>query len=136
MVCAVNAHKEVCKLNGDILKKLRLEAKLTQDQLAKELGISSSTIRMIEIGKRNGSNVVINKIADYFKVTLDFLDGRSEERNLDEQEKGEMIDKFLDTLIEEGVITDPNAIDDETAEMILNAVKAKIGYKILKRKGK
>lgn len=123
-------------MNGDILKKLRLEANLTQEQLGKKITVSPSTIRMIEIGKRGGSKEVISKIADFFKVSLDYLDGRTEERNVPEQDKGQLIDDFLNTLIEEGVIQDPNDIDDETAKIILNAVKAQIGYKILKKKGK
>lgn len=122
-------------MNGNILKKLRLEANLTQDQLSKKINVSPSTIRMIEIGKRGGSDEVKNKIADFFNVSLDFLDGRTEER-IAVQEKTQLIDDFLNTLIEEGVIKDPNNIDDETAEMILNAVKAQIGYKMLKKKGK
>lgn len=123
-------------MNGEILKKLRLGANLTQEQLGKKIDVSASTIRMIELGKRGGSKDVINKIADFFDVSLDYLDGRSGERNNIDYDKGQLIDDFLNTLIEDGVIKDPNNIDDQTAEMILNAVKAQIGYKILKKKGK
>lgn len=128
-MCAVEGR---CKfeMNGDILKKLRLDANLTQQQLANKIKVSSSTIRMIELGKRKGSDEVVNKIADFFNVSLDYLNDRDEK---DEQEKGQLIDDFLNTLIQEGVITDPNNIDDKTAEVILNAVKAQLGYKLLKK---
>lgn len=120
-------------MNGEILKKLRLERGLTQEQLAKKIGISPSTIRMIELGKRNGSKEVVGKIADFFNVSLDYLDGRTNDRIIEEHEKGQKIDDFLNMLIDEGVIQDPNNIDDETAEIILNAVKAQLGYKMLKK---
>lgn len=123
-------------MNGDILKKLRLESNLTQEQLSKKINLSPSTIRMIEIGKRGGSEEVVNKIADFFNVSLDYLNGRTEERTTIDQDKGQLIDDFLDTLIEEGLIKDPNNIDDEIAKIILNRVQSQIGYKMLKKKGK
>lgn len=116
-------------MNGEILKSLRSEAKLTQKELAEKLNISQSTIRMIEIGKRNGSKEVTDKIADYFDVSLDYLDGRSTERN----KKLQMIDDFINSLIEEKVITNPDDIDEDTANAILNAVKAQVALKLKKR---
>jgi len=139
-------------MNGEILRKLRLEANLTQEQLGKKINVAPSTIRMIELGKRRGSDKVVKKIANFFNVSLDYLNSRDDldylinkdslehlnnKESKEEQEKGQLIDDFLDTLIEEGVITDPNNIDDKTVEVILNAVKAHLGYKMLKKsKGK
>lgn len=119
-------------MNGKILKKLRLECDLTQEQLSKEIGVSPSTVRMIELGKREGSNEVVDKIADYFDVSLDYLNGRTDKRNIDEQR----IDDFLNALIKDGIIKDPNNIDDETTDMIMNAVKAQLARKILRKKNK
>lgn len=110
-------------MKGEILKSLRLKANLTQNQLAEKLGIAASTIRMIEIGKRSGSDEVVNKIADFFDVSLGYLNG-----------KREFIDDFITSLVNEGIITDPDNIDDETANMILNAVKAEVALKIKKHK--
>lgn len=117
-------------MNGKILKDLRKEKGLTQEQLAKAIGVSDSTIRMIELGKRDGSNEVVDKIADFFNVSLDYLNGRTDKRTIDEQH----IDDFLNALIKDGIIKDPNNIDDETTDMIMNAVKAQLARKILKKK--
>lgn len=120
-------------MKGKILRELRLENKLTQDELAKKLDVSSSTIRMIELGKRNGSDEVINKIANFFSVSLDYLNGRTTERTIEKKSKPKMIDDFLDSLLDDGIITDPNDIDDTTADMILNAIKAQVALKLKKR---
>lgn len=119
-------------MDGKILRQLRLEKELTQNQLAKEINVSPSTIRMIELGKRDGSNEVIEKIADFFNVSLDYLNNRTDKRTMDEQR----IDDFLNALIKDGIIKDPNNIDDETTDMIMNAVKAQLARKILKKKNK
>lgn len=50
---------------GERLKELRNEAKLSQKDLAKKLGLSSSTIGMIESGKREGNKETIQKIANF-----------------------------------------------------------------------
>lgn len=115
-------------MKGEILKELRLNAHLTQDDLAKKLGIAPSTIRMIELGKRKGSDEVVNKIANYFKVSLDYLNAREN----DNKKKSELVDEFIDSLINEGIITDSNDIDDDIADMILNAVKAQVALKLKK----
>ncbi|MBY6770086.1 XRE family transcriptional regulator, partial [Clostridium botulinum] len=43
------------------------------------------------------------------------------------------IDNFLDRLIQEGIIQDPNNIDSTTEDMILNAIKAEIALKLKKK---
>lgn len=58
---------------GDILKKLRLGAGLTQIQMAEKLGISRSTVGMYEQGKREPDFELEEKIADLFNVSLDYL---------------------------------------------------------------
>lgn len=58
-------------------KQLRLDANLTQVELAKELGISRSTVGMYETGERNPDSDTLELIADYFNVDLDFLLGRT-----------------------------------------------------------
>ncbi|ATW26746.1 LexA family protein [Candidatus Formimonas warabiya] len=62
------------------IRLLREEKQLTQIHLAKVLNIENSTLSQYESGQRTPSDEVKIKIADYFKVSLDFLLGRSEER--------------------------------------------------------
>ncbi len=51
------------------LKQVRLEAKLTQEQLAKKSGISRVTIAMLESGKQTvAKSSTIIKLADALQV--------------------------------------------------------------------
>lgn len=62
---------------GSRLRELRKNAGISQEELAKQLGISKSTIGMYEQGQRKKpqSDEVLKKIADFFSVSLDFLMG-------------------------------------------------------------
>lgn len=58
------------------LKKLRKSEKLTQLKLAELTGISNQMISGFENGSYNMSIDKIILLADYFKVTIDYLIGR------------------------------------------------------------
>lgn len=60
------------------LKDLRKEKKLTQEQLAKELGLSKSAIIGYENGKREPNFEAMSKIEKYFGVSANYLKGESE----------------------------------------------------------
>lgn len=66
------------------IKSLRLEKNLTQEQLAKELGMSKSAISMYENGRRSPDLETAELIADYFNVNMDELVMRSEIKNRNE----------------------------------------------------
>lgn len=61
----------------NILKSLRNTQGLTQDELAKQLKISRSTIGMYENGAREPDFETLELIADYFNVDIDYLLGRT-----------------------------------------------------------
>lgn len=58
------------------LKEERKKAKLTQEQIAKELGITRSAYTLYETEKSQPSLETACKIADILKVSLDYLVGR------------------------------------------------------------
>lgn len=60
-----------------VLKSLRKANGLTQDELAKILKISRSTIGMYENGSREPDYETLESIADYFNVDIDYLLGRT-----------------------------------------------------------
>ena len=60
-----------------VLKSLRTSHNLTQDELAKKLKISRSTIGMYEKGAREPDFETLELIADYFNVDTDYLLGRT-----------------------------------------------------------
>lgn len=62
---------------GQTLKNLRTSKKLSQSNLGKILGISSSTIGMYEQGRRFPDQATLTKIADFFDVSTDYLLGRN-----------------------------------------------------------
>lgn len=59
----------------DIIRDLRIENGMTQQQLADELHFSMSIINKWENGKKNPSVEAIKIIAKYFKVSADYLLG-------------------------------------------------------------
>ena len=61
------------------LKDLRLEANLTQKELAKKLNIGQSTIAQYEMGIREPTIHNISLYCDFFGVTVDYLLGREDE---------------------------------------------------------
>jgi transcriptional regulator with XRE-family HTH domain len=67
---------------GDRIRDLRNELNLEQKELAKILNVHKGTISNWENNKRNPDNEMISKIADYFKVSVDYLLGRTDERCL------------------------------------------------------
>lgn len=60
-----------------VLKSLRASNGMTQDQLAKALKISRSTIGMYEKGDRKPDPETLEAIADYFNIDTDYLLGRT-----------------------------------------------------------
>ena len=55
------------------LKSLRLSRGITQDQFALELNLGRSVVSMYETGNRKPSFEVLEKIADYYNVPMDYL---------------------------------------------------------------
>ena len=64
----------------DIILQLRLEKNFNQEELAKALNVSKSTVGMWEIGKRLPGPEKYEEIADYFNVDMDYLYGRTDIR--------------------------------------------------------
>lgn len=63
------------------LKNLRKQRGITQEQLAKELGIGTSTVGMYESNIRKPSYKVLKKISNYFNVSVDYLVNEAELKN-------------------------------------------------------
>ena len=67
------------------LAQLRKEKGYTQDRVAKELGIKVRTYRSYESGDRGIDSDKITLFSDYFGVSADYLLGRSDNRNEEEE---------------------------------------------------
>ena len=80
-------------LKGERIKELRKERGLSQVKLSKECGISRSVIAMVESGKQNGGRDFNKAIANYFGVSIDYLEGMTDERN---NSKDNLINEFVE----------------------------------------
>ncbi len=73
----------------DRLREKRVEAGLTQEALAKRVGVSMRTIQNYELGNRRPSNMeVVQKIADELHTTTAYLLGSSGIYAVEAHEKG------------------------------------------------
>ena len=55
------------------LRELRESKRMSQQRLAKELNMSQNTISRYETGAHEPGITELIKIADYFKVSIDYL---------------------------------------------------------------
>ena len=96
------------------LKELRKEKKLTQEELASEIGVSKITILRWENGERQIKPDKAQALADYFGVSVGYLLGYSEQLPDPEFEKQNnarligLIDKIIDN---------PNTRDELSPEI-------------------
>jgi len=63
---------------SDSLKKCRKNLNKTQREVANELEISEISYQNYELGRREPKLDTLNKLADYFDVSVDYLLGRSD----------------------------------------------------------
>jgi len=67
---------------GERLKKLRKENNLTQEQLAEKLGLVRGTYANYENGSREPELELIQKFANFYNVSVQYLMGQDEEEDL------------------------------------------------------
>ncbi|MFV3011853.1 helix-turn-helix domain-containing protein [Clostridium botulinum] len=65
----------------DRLKCERLKKDLNQTELAKFLNVSKQTVSNWENGNRIPDTLTLSKLADFFNCSVDYILGRSENRN-------------------------------------------------------
>ena len=88
----------MCKINGKKLEEARLNAGMTQRELAKESGVSQFTISSYENGKSNPSDENVERICMILKISKDdieiqdigynFIDGISKTANRERNKLG------------------------------------------------
>lgn len=72
---------------GKILKNLRQENDLTQEELAKKINTARSNIANYENDKNMPSIDILEKISKFFDVSIDYLLGKTDKRNNDNDKK-------------------------------------------------
>lgn len=66
---------------ADRIKQLRQERELTQEELSSKLNIGRSALAMYELGKRIPKYKTIDKFADFFDVSTDYLRGKTSSKH-------------------------------------------------------
>lgn len=66
---------------GNRLKRLREEKGISQIELGKAINISNVMLSRYEKNKRLPDYETLNKLADFYRVTIDYLLGRTNIRN-------------------------------------------------------
>lgn len=100
---------------GDIIKQLRSEKEISQQELADAIGISKSAISMYEINKRVPELETFEAIADYFNVDMDYLMGKTDIRR-----RYTFIDD--ETFDNENIINKIVMTDNKTMLEVLNKI--------------
>ena len=113
-------------MDGRILKTLRMEKKLTQKQLAERLNVTQSSIAAIENKRRKGNREFEILVSEFFNVSLDYLNGLTNNKNEAVASKDNLVSEFLKFLVTSGVIKDADNIDIATEKMILNMVREEV----------
>ncbi|MDG1596103.1 helix-turn-helix domain-containing protein [Bacillus cereus] len=113
------------------IRSLRDSKKLTQKMLAEKLKIPNQNLSNYERGFRQPDYETLEKIADFFEVSTDYLLGRTDKKELssstlptlstkDERDIAKDLEKTLEDLenSEDALMFDGEPIDDHTKEMI------------------
>lgn len=117
---------------GDKIKELRKQSKMTQQELAKKLGITPSAVGMYEQNRREPKYEVLEQLSKIFSVTCDHLLGADENLALSSpvlyRTRGEDFDLIIDNLKKElltqnGLMFKGEVLDDNDLEKIFEAMK-------------
>ena len=97
---------------GNILKQLRIEKGLTQEELGRMVGVKKAAIHKYESGiVQNMKRATIGKLANIFNVSPSYLLGYTDERHLiPTKEENELI-SLINQLNEEELKELSNYID-------------------------
>lgn len=91
------------------LRNLRKQHKLSQGELGKIFHAAQNTVSQWENGTKMPSCEIIEEIADYFDVTVDYLLGREEKKSPENTD--DHYSEFLKTF---------NLLDDELKQKIID----------------
>lgn len=127
-------------------EQLLKENNVTAYRVAKETGIATATLSDWKKGRSTPKTDKLQKIADYFEVSIEYFSGNPESKEVDSLGKKELnrrdqrdIEKVLDEardqlLNSEGLMFDGKPATSEDIQQILDAMQ--IGLEMAKKKNK
>lgn len=115
---------------GERLKRLREDRKLSQQQLADRLNINRSTYARYELGQTQPDYETLQRLADFYGVSVDYLFGRENKKNLpeltakDERDIAKRMEKLKKDLVNgEGLSFRGEPMSPEAIESVLDAIE-------------
>ncbi|HZG84917.1 helix-turn-helix transcriptional regulator [Paenibacillus sp.] len=117
------------KTCGQRISELRESQKLTQGELSSRLGITRASLSHYETGRRVPDYETIKKIADFFRVSVDYLIGRTEDSEPTVNENVKIFEESLElsdeTILERFTLTvDGRELTPEEAKRFIAFVRA------------
>lgn len=112
---------------GERFKQLRNEKGLKQEELINQFnksfhfGFTKSAISQYENNKRIPEIQALSAFADYFNVSVDYLLGKTNERNMSPErlaKANSLRDELIDMMIKRGIIKDKLNINNEHLKLI------------------
>lgn len=100
---------------GERIAQLRKNRSMSQFQLAKTLNIATSTLGMYETNKRKPNMEMLEKLADFFGVSIDYLLGR---------ETTDKSDIDLDKAVDNAMSFDGKPVTEHDRKMMKQLWKA------------
>lgn len=86
---------------GQRIQELRRAEGLTQDQLAKKIGVSMAAIRNYENGLREPNSKAMAALERYFNVSGEYLRGETDQRDLMKWDDPDVMDAVCQSLPEQ-----------------------------------
>jgi len=135
---------------GERFKELRLSKGLTQDKLANNFCLNKSSISRYEKDSQIPENPALQDFADFFAVSMDYLLGRSDVRNVrsidqyeptltkkNERDIGKLLNQTLEMIkSQDAIMLDGDILDEEDLEILEKSIKAGLEYAKISNKKK
>ena len=116
----------------DTMKLLRESKKLTKKQVADAIGITERAYITYEYGQRDVSTDTLQKLANFYGVTTDYLLGRETNKQIDYiQQLAD--EKGLDSS-QRGILAAFCYMDDAGREKLLDSIEKIYNYKKSRRR--
>lgn len=103
---------------ADRLRELRIRKNMTQGELSKATGLTQSAIAMYETGKREPKIEVMELLADYFNVDMNYITGKTDKTTMLSASAIDAIDVIKIPLLGRVVAGDPQEAIQEADEFI------------------
>lgn len=103
---------------ADRLRELRIRKNMTQGGLSKATGLTQSAIAMYETGKREPKIEVMELLADYFNVDMNYITGKTDKTTMLSASAIDAIDVIKIPLLGRVVAGDPQEAIQEADEFI------------------